>query len=449
MSAQRHSPLSATAIGLLLAGSIACSVRTQGVTWREAAPVGFQARRDFAYAADPDGPRILVHGGLGPFSTPLYGDTWEFDGADWTVKSTSPAPGPRFAHGLAYDAHRERFVMFGGAAPRDLDETWEWDGRSWRRRRPATSPPSRYYHAMTYDSRRRHVLVFGGTSIDRLETLGDLWAWDGTTWTLLDDDGPELEGISMAYDVARDRTVVFTGGTGTLEWDGRAWSVVDTDPSEPGVRQNYSMTYDAARQRVIMFTGGLTFGNDAWEWDGSDWTRLPTPDGMRRRMGYGMGFLARPDRTLVFSGRDPGSADHFTDVWEGSSTTAATLDVVGTGCAGTAGAPKLDAKDTGRPWLGERLELRGEQLPPTRLAVPFGLLGFSDRRVGDLDLPLPLDSIGMSGCTLFTSADVDFGLTNAFGTTDWPIPIPAAPPALLGRRFHMQLLVADAPANPP
>lgn len=44
---------------------------------------------------------------------------------------------------MAYDSARGRIVMFGGsgnAYPSELGDTWEWDGKNWTRGQPTNSP---------------------------------------------------------------------------------------------------------------------------------------------------------------------------------------------------------------------------------------------------------------------------------------------------------------------
>ncbi len=64
--------------------------------------------------------------------------------------------------------------------------------------------------------------------------LGDTWAWDGKEWKQLATAGPSPGAMGyMAYDKARDRTVLFGGRPGwpnnahdTWEWDGKEWKEI-------------------------------------------------------------------------------------------------------------------------------------------------------------------------------------------------------------------------------
>jgi hypothetical protein len=89
------------------------------------------------------------------------GETWEWDGSDWTLRATT-GPSPRDDHAMAYDSARGVVALFGGSAgAQSFGDTWEWDGSAWALR--ATSGPSpRDAHAMAYDSARGVVVLFGG-----------------------------------------------------------------------------------------------------------------------------------------------------------------------------------------------------------------------------------------------------------------------------------------------
>ena len=63
-------------------------------------------------------------------------------------------PGPRNGHAMAFDRNRQVVVLFGGA----LDgayygDTWEWDGCTWELKSAGgpSDPNARNAHAMAYD----------------------------------------------------------------------------------------------------------------------------------------------------------------------------------------------------------------------------------------------------------------------------------------------------------
>jgi hypothetical protein len=60
------------------------------------------------------------------------GRTFSWNGAAWGQTATTGPSAPRFGSAMAYDAHRNRVVLFGGFTGASyLSDTWEWDGGQW------------------------------------------------------------------------------------------------------------------------------------------------------------------------------------------------------------------------------------------------------------------------------------------------------------------------------
>jgi hypothetical protein len=76
--------------------------------------------------------------------------------------TSPPAPDLAIRHAMAYDADRQRVVLFGRGSA-FFSETWEWDGTTWLQRLPVTSPPARLTgNAMAYDAARQRLVLFNG-----------------------------------------------------------------------------------------------------------------------------------------------------------------------------------------------------------------------------------------------------------------------------------------------
>lgn len=114
----------------------------------------------------------------------------------------------------------------------------------------------------------------------------------------------------------------------------------------------------------------------------------------------------------------------------------------GQGCAGTAGIatvePDLDAQLCSR----YRIRFTGMRLASS----VFVFLGFSRSTYAGLPLPLPLDSIGMAGCTLLVSGELSVSIPTGTGAASWSLNIPGDT-RLLGQRFYNQGFVIDPGAN--
>src|SRR5215475_3127545 len=105
----------------------------------------------------------------------------------WTQKQDI-GPQGRVLPAMAYDSTRARVVLFGGNTLQvgipPLGDTWEWDGQIWIQVSDI-GPSPRSRHAMAYDAGRQRLVLFGGLagSGDNLVALGDTWEWSGEYWT--------------------------------------------------------------------------------------------------------------------------------------------------------------------------------------------------------------------------------------------------------------------------
>jgi len=256
-----------------------------GASWRAVSDRGPRNRTLPGAAFDSRRGVLVVYGGLGIGSGTRYGDTWEWNGTRWDERAVR-TPGARDHHAMAYDESRGNVVLYGGVSrvgqsdtfPND---TWTYDGRTWQLADSTTGPGGLVHHAMAYDARRQRVVLFGGSTAQGRRTA-DVWEWDGAKWQPVTVSGESPGARShhrMAFDAARGVIVLYGGDeTGdTWTWDGTRWTR-HTVPGPPA-RNVHAMAYDMRRQRVVLFGGGANRGgmppygylNDLWEWDGARW----------------------------------------------------------------------------------------------------------------------------------------------------------------------------------
>jgi len=123
---------------------------------------------------------------------------------------------------MAYDALRNRTVIFGGKAGSSrLLDVWEWDGSAWTdvtpQGSPAWGPDARDGHSMAYDPRAERVVLHGGETASGC--MQDVWSWNGTEWTIhLPQSGsvPSARtGSQLFHDSGTNRLLLFAGGCGT------------------------------------------------------------------------------------------------------------------------------------------------------------------------------------------------------------------------------------------
>lgn len=86
-------------------------------------------------------------------------------GQEWLLRKPATSPSARFGHSMAYDAARQRVILFGGGGPGStgvFNDTWAWDGKNWTQLFPKTSPSARLEAMMVYDSNRKRIVLHGG-----------------------------------------------------------------------------------------------------------------------------------------------------------------------------------------------------------------------------------------------------------------------------------------------
>jgi hypothetical protein len=283
------------------------------LTFRQVIPGG-RAWGSMAYDAARN--RIVLFGGQ--VNGVNQNDTWLFDGVNWTRVFPANSPVPRYGHRMVYDAARQQVVLFGGhRGDIRLNDTWVWDGTNWTQKTPANSPSPREYHAMAYDAARQEVVLHGGNSA--ASGNAETWTWNGTDWTLKTPatSPPGHNNSALAYDAARQEVLLFGNNGQTWVWNGTTWT--QRSPFNPPSPRNFlTMDYDPIRQEVVLFSGSNQ--SDTWTWNGTAWTRKTPTRQIAGRQGHMMAWYGGLQRMVVFGGDIPGvdnwSAD--TDFWNGT-----------------------------------------------------------------------------------------------------------------------------------
>jgi hypothetical protein len=94
-----------------------------------------QARGRSGMAFDELAGRILMFGGCCRSLGGFFGDTWSWDGFAWQRLDPANTPLARERPAMVWDTVRQQIVLFGGNdAPyyyRDFGDTWTWDGSDW------------------------------------------------------------------------------------------------------------------------------------------------------------------------------------------------------------------------------------------------------------------------------------------------------------------------------
>jgi hypothetical protein len=282
--------------------------------------------------------RVLLFGGKTNASqdSSAIGDTWEWNGSEWTLISTS-GPGARFGHTLAFDSARNRVVLFGGlnANGAAVGDTWEWNGVDWNQV-AVSGPAARFAHAMAYDPARRKTVLFGGFSGG---LASDTWEWNGTAWTQMATTGvPARFYAAAAFDEQLGRVLLLGGSTGGTVlndvhvWTGSIWQPASSNTS-PTARWTHAMSYDAVASRMVL-TGGAGTGStrfsDAWESSGRPMTTSVPPPALSRMAGDTVQLTTTVGGTgsLAFRWKKDGANLFNSAVYSGVTTPTLTISTL-------------------------------------------------------------------------------------------------------------------------
>lgn len=192
---------------------------------------------------------------------------------------------------------------------------------------------------MAYDPDRKVVVMFGGHSCATATSLGDLWEYDGGTWTerVLPNAPPARTRGALSYDTTRG-VLVLHGGyvnsstTGpylndTWELSAAGWRAIDAG-IPPGGRISRT-TYDPLHHQHLLFGGSqpgppTAFLNDTWSYAGQ-WMPLVTSTAPTARAAHAMAYVPRLGGTVIFGGAASTGVLADAHLFDGASWSALTL----------------------------------------------------------------------------------------------------------------------------
>lgn len=302
------------ALGFLLLTSSALA-QTPAPNWTQFNPTTKPlGRQNSALAYDANRQRMVMFGGWTNNTTPgsRLSDTWEWNGKDWTLVNTTTSPTPRDGHAMAYDSKRGVTVLTAGYV--SGSDTWEYDGTNWSQITTVTQHSLGAHSGMAFDSDRNVMVLFAAPM-----ATPQTWEYDGKDWKQITTANSPISGTNLAYDSLRKKTVLVRNNQ-TWEYDGRDWTQINTTtlPTARGGAA-FGLVYDEARNVVVMFGGSGAAMGDVWEYNGVDWVQVKTaaaPTNPRRYVA--MGYDSDRKRTVLFGGRDFSLPQSTTvgDTWE-------------------------------------------------------------------------------------------------------------------------------------
>lgn len=226
------------------------------------------------------------------------------------------------AQGACAPLGDSRAVHFGGmdGASSPVSTTWIWDRNreNLQLGTPATSPTARYGHAMV-EYADREILLFGGH--DGSNRLNDSWKYLAGEWSVLSPASSPAARSGHAIAMCGVECVLFGGldsGGNRLDdtwiYNGHTWHQVSPALS-PTARWGHTMV--TLGSGVLLFGGSVASGpsDEAWWWDGTNWSLLNTGPGPR--YWHGAGALSGTE-CRIWGGYNGVAMD---DVWTYSTTT--------------------------------------------------------------------------------------------------------------------------------
>jgi hypothetical protein len=263
----------------------------KGALWTRLYPSHVPASRgSAAMVFDPALGVVVMYGGrdVPPleaeatgFGTISYsGDTWTWDGSDWSQQH--PAHHPiLFQPSATYDYARQQIVLVG-STPSFSAETWTYDGFDWTHQTQADGKPapSRMYMPLSFDPASKTVVTFGGymPSGSDQTALTAVWEWDGRTWTQTAATTPFTAGPFDALAPEFDQGAMLicddSSPPATWRWDGTKFTSLQPmhEPDACG-----GLSPDTANHRVLLYgwsAGGMLAPQfEVWSWSANDWSQ--------------------------------------------------------------------------------------------------------------------------------------------------------------------------------
>jgi len=153
-----------------------------GTAWSRVSTVGPADRgsNHMAYDAGRQRTMALLFRRTAPNADQTYPtDLWEWTGTAW---SAVVGAGPTFSPiqpmvGLGSGGG---LLLFDGGVLQGTASTWIWQNVQWSRVSTG-GPPLRNGHALAYDAARNRVVLFGGFRPG--QDFSDTWEWNGTAWS--------------------------------------------------------------------------------------------------------------------------------------------------------------------------------------------------------------------------------------------------------------------------
>jgi hypothetical protein len=243
------------------------------------------------------GVSVLATNGIWTYANGTWSLEYGNPNVPWSLSARSPADAA-VGRILVYDSALHAPVTVGRIGYKFRNtEVWALINGSWREL-SSGAPDRQGFGAGAYVPSTGCIVLFGGGGY-RFQVSNQTWffcngKWSQQVWSNCSAFPQPMYGMSMAYDPALGRVVMF-GGYGYLgpltftkgvinqTWElvNRCWvRVYNANP--PSARQGVDLTYDSTDGYLVLFGGFRTAGakaspvpmNDTWVFNGTRWTQV-------------------------------------------------------------------------------------------------------------------------------------------------------------------------------
>ena len=277
--------------------------------------------------------RVLLFGGAD--EKQVYGDLWRLKKNRWQLVKTKRSPKPRTFASLVYDERKRRVVLFGGNSvlfgsttnpAKFFGDTWELKGKKWKKLKTKNSPEPRAEAAIAYDARRQRVILFGGYKLEngKVKRLSDTWELKGNKWKKLNENEVSpRNGAAIAFDPKLKKVLLFGGSTANRDYgenSGETWVLEKKRWKKLRIRQpanifNSNMVFHLKNKRIYRYGGwdGKGRTDQTWTFRKKRWTKLELDSNPPARNHAGMVYNSKSKRIILFGGHD--GEKIFGDLW--------------------------------------------------------------------------------------------------------------------------------------
>jgi len=269
--------------------------RYDGANWSQIGGDGMKngwatAWGDSANTIFWDGTKLFA----GTYDSAGSGWVYTWDGTNWTLVGGNNVNKSWGFYNIAVIQVMQTindylYVGLGNVA--GSAEVWRWNGSVWTlvggQEVNNSWQPNTYEQVMSMASYKGKLIVGLGTTASATYSDGEIWSWDGSSWTRIGGDGVNASWSQASHygevdAMAVDDTYLYAGlGAGTNDgevwrYDGTNWEKIGGD-SLKGGWTNYAERVLSLAMYNGQLLAGLGSGNgdgELWLWNGTLWSKI-------------------------------------------------------------------------------------------------------------------------------------------------------------------------------